>query len=289
MHASDTPRIDLHAHTTHSDGSLEPEALVALAAQAGLAALAVTDHDTTSALPAAHAAGLLHGIEILDGCEITARVPSGIAHVLAYAFDECHGGLQRLLAQVREGRDERNRQMHEKLEALGVPVEEHEVRKYAVGSIVARPHFAQALVDCGHVDTTRQAFDRYLKDRGAAYVRAPAPPAHEIVAAVAAAGGVAVLAHPRTLRLATKSAYRSLLEELVEAGLVGLEVDHPSQDPQQRVMFGELAEELDLVASGGSDFHGAAKPDIHIGTGNGTIDVRYETWERLRERAEERT
>lgn len=289
MSTSDLPRIDLHAHTTHSDGSLEPEALVALAAEAGLAALAVTDHDTTSALPAAHAAGTHHGIEILDGCEITARVPSGIAHILAYAFDENHGGLQRLLARVREGREERNRRIHKKLEALGVPVDDHDVRRHAVGSIVARPHFARALVERGHVDTTRQAFDRYLKDRGPAYVRADVPTAGEAVEAVADSGGIAVLAHPRSLRLGTKEAMRSILGELADAGMVGIEVHHPSQDPQQRAMFRELAEELDLVVSGGSDFHGSAKPRIQIGSGDGTIDVRYDTWERLRERAGERS
>lgn len=278
-------RIDLHAHTIHSDGSLTPTELVDLAAEVGLAALAVTDHDTTGGLPEAREAAARHGIELLSGCEITASVPSGVAHVLAYAFDEEHDAFQSLLAGVRAGRDARNAAIHEKLEALGVPVSEADVRKHAIGSIVARPHFAMAMVDRGHVDTMRQAFDRYLKDRGPAYARAPVPDVAEAIQCVVAAGGVAVLAHPRSLKLGSAQAYRSAIAAMRDAGLAGLEVDHPSQDATLRRQFGALADELGLERSGGSDFHGAHKPGIALGEGNGTIHVTYDTWERLRARA----
>ena len=280
------PRIDLHAHTTHSDGSLTPTELVDLAASVGLAALAVTDHDTTAGLGEAREAATRHGLEVLAGCEITAGVPSGIAHVLAYDFDESHDAFQTLLAGVRAGREERNRRILEKLERLRVPVTPEDVRKHAVGSIVARPHVARAMVDRGHVDTLRQAFDRYLRDGGPAYARAPVPTADEAIRCVVAAGGVAVLAHPRSLKLGSEQAYRDAFQRMCDAGLAGLEVDHPSQDDTLRAQFGALAEELGLVRSGGSDFHGAHKPGIELGRGNGTIDVTYETWERLRARAQ---
>lgn len=279
------PRIDLHAHTTHSDGSLTPTELVDLAAEVGLAALAVTDHDTTGGLAEARVAAERHGIELLAGCEVTAGVPSGIAHVLAYAFDEEHDAFQALLAGVRAGRDERNRRIHEKLEALNVPVSEADVAKHAVGSIVARPHFALAMVDRGHVTSMRQAFDRYLKDRGPAYARAPVPSAEEAIRGIVAAGGVAVLAHPRSLKLGSDKAYRSALRAMARAGLAGLEVDHPSQDARMRRQFGALADELGLERSGGSDFHGAHKPGIALGEGDGSIHVTYDTWARLRARA----
>ena len=278
-------RIDLHAHTTHSDGSFTPTELVDHAAEVGLAALAVTDHDTTAGLDEARDAAARHGIELLAGCEITADVPSGIAHVLAYAFDEDHDAFQSLLAGVRAGRDERNRRIHEKLEALGVGVSEADVREHAIGSIVARPHFAMAMVSRGHVDTTRQAFDRYLRDRGPAYARAPVPSAEEAIRCIVDAGGVAVLAHPRSLKLGSEGAYREAFTSMRDAGLAGLEVDHPSQDDRMRRHFGALADELGLVRSGGSDFHGAHKPGIELGKGNGTIHVTYETWEALLERA----
>ncbi|MDA1196114.1 MAG: PHP domain-containing protein, partial [Planctomycetota bacterium] len=199
-------RIDLHAHTTHSDGTLAPAALVALAAEVGLHALAITDHDTTSALPEARAAAADLGVEIWTGCEVTCGMPSGIAHVLAYAFDEQDAGLQALLMRVRAGREERNTGIYERLEALGVPVTVAEVEQHADSPIVARPHFARALVAAGHVETVRQAFDRYLRDGGPAYVRPLVPPAPEAVAAVVAAGGVAVLAHPRSLKLGSRTA-----------------------------------------------------------------------------------
>lgn len=279
------PRIDLHAHTTCSDGSLTPTDLVRRAAAEGLAALAVTDHDTLAGLEEARATGATAGVEVIDGCEVTASLSAGVAHVLAYGFDPRDRDLAALLARVRAGRAERNRRMHERLAALAVPVDEEEVERHAIGSIVARPHFAAAMVAAGHVDTVRQAFDRYLADGAAAYVRTPAPPATEVVAGVVAAGGAPVLAHPRSLRLGTRAAYRRVLAELREAGLVGLEVDHPSQDPTQRATFGELADELDLVRTGGSDFHGASKPGIALGRGDGTIDVPYATWERLQARS----
>ncbi|MDF1699618.1 MAG: PHP domain-containing protein [Planctomycetota bacterium] len=277
--------IDLHAHTTHSDGSLTPTELVDLAAEVGLAALALTDHDTTGGLPEARAAAERHGIEVLAGCEITAGVPAGVAHVLAYAFDEEHDAFQGLLSEVRAGRDERNDRIHAKLEKLGVPVSEEDVRKHAVGCIVARPLFAMAMVDRGHVDTMRQAFDHYLRDRGPAYARAPVPSAEEAIGQVVAAGGVAVLAHPRSLKLGGEQAYREAFTRMRDAGLVGLEVDHPSQDAKLRRQFGALADELGLERSGGSDFHGAHKPGIALGTGNGTIAVTYATWARLLARA----
>jgi len=277
-------RIDLHAHTVHSDGTLTPRELVERAQGLGLGALAVTDHDTTEALPEAHAAGADLGVEILDGCEITAHLPSGTIHVLAYAFDDRNPEFAGLLERVRAGRDGRNQRILEKLADLHVPLDYEEVRALAHGTIVARPHFAQAMVNRGYVADLRESFRHYLRDGGPAYARADVPTAEEAIRATAAAGGVSVLAHPRTLRLENRRGYEHVVGRLKEAGLSGLEVDHPSHDTTRRTLFADLARVLDLVPTGGSDFHGANKPHIELGIGDGTIEVRYETWERLLER-----
>ena len=274
-------RIDLHAHTTHSDGTLTPAELVRLAWQRGLGALAVTDHDTTAGLPEARRVGAAVGVEILDGCEVTAHLPAGIVHILAYGFDPEDADFQAMLVDVRRGRDERNVVILEKLTALGVPVTESEVSRHVEGSITARPHIAAALVDQGHADDLQAAFRLYLRDGGPAYAQAQVPAAEEVIARIIAAGGVAVLAHPRSLGLRHRRSYRQLFAGLKQEGLAGIEVHHPSHGIEQRQMFQALADELELVATGGSDFHGANKPYLELGTGDGTIEVDRAVWDAL--------
>jgi hypothetical protein len=274
-------RIDLHAHTNHSDGTVTPTALVRLAREVGLSLLAVTDHDTTSALPEAQAEGLALGVEVIVGCEISTRIPEGNVHVLAYGFDPSDTGFQRFLAGVREARERRNDRIFEKLAALGVPVLREDVLRHVHGRILARPHFARAMVDRGHVPDLRAAFTQYLRDGGPAYVAAAAPPPADAVRAVRAAGGVSVLAHPGQIKLGTREAHDRVLGELADAGLAGLEVFHPSHDAATRTDFARLARDHDLVASGGSDFHGEHKPHIRLGSGDGTIDIPRATWDAL--------
>ncbi len=287
MHAEPPPdarRIDLHAHTVHSDGTFTPTALVDEAARIGLSALAVTDHDTTTALQEAHDRGAETGVEILDGCEISTSIPTGIVHILTYAFDLSNAQLQDLLERVRTSRDARNAAMLEKLDALRLPLTHEEVARHAHGRIVARPHFARAMVEAGYVDDIRQAFKHYLHDDGPAYVIANMPAPEEAIRATVAAGGVCVLAHPKQLKLGGMGKYRDVVGRFRDAGLAGLEIDHPTHNEKDRERFHRLACDLDLVPSGGSDFHGAAKPHIRLGEGDGTIHVPYATWTALLER-----
>jgi predicted metal-dependent phosphoesterase TrpH len=277
-------RIDLHAHTEHSDGTLSPAALARLARDVGLALLAVTDHDTTSGVTEAQAMGRTLGVEVVAGCEISTRIPQGNVHVLAYDFDPADAGFQGFLAGVRSARERRNDRIFERLAQLGVPVTHAEVAVHVKGRILARPHFARALVARGHAPDIRTAFSQYLRDGGPAYVQAEGPPPEAAVRAVRAAGGVAVLAHPAQIRLPDRAAFTPFLAALRSAGLAGLEVQHPSQDHEQRAFLGDLARQHDLLPSGGSDFHGDAKPHVRLGVGDGTIDVRLETWEALRSR-----
>lgn len=273
--------IDLHAHTWFSDGSSSPRELVTEAARIGLSHLAVTDHDTFEAVPEARATGRELGVEILTGCEVTTALPEGIVHILGYDFDTAHAGLAELLAGIRKERDERNDAILDRLRALRVPVSREAIERHAHGRIIARPHIAKAMVEAGHVDDTRQAFRRYLRDNGPAFVKARVPRPERAIRVLVDAGGVVVMAHPGNLRLGRQAAYREVFQMLRDAGLHGIEVDHPSHKPEARQSFSHLAKELGLVESGGSDFHGEAKPHIALGSGDGTIDVPLATWEAL--------
>lgn len=279
---NDTRRIDLHAHTVHSDGTFTATELVEEAHRFGLAGLAVTDHDTTTALAEAHEVGTRLGVTIFDGCEISTSIPTGIVHILTYGFDVEHDELQAFLGRVRGARDERNDRMFARLEELGVPLEREDVQRLAHGRIVARPHFARAMVTKGYVHDIREAFSKYLRDGGPAYVPAHMPSPEEAIEVATRAGGACVLAHPKQLRLGKNEAYRPVVRSMVEAGLVGIEIDHPTHKPEDRDQFRTLATELNLVCSGGSDFHGAAKPHIRLGEGDGTIHVTWATWDALR-------
>ena len=274
-------RIDLHTHTLCSDGSDSPETLIAKAAEAGLSAVAITDHDTFDALVPAAQAAKAHGIELLPGCEVSTALPSGVVHILAYGMDTGHAGLLSLLDRIRSARTRRNVRILEKLASLGAPVSETAIHKQADGPIVARPHIAQALVEAGHVESVREAFDRFLNDRGPAYEQARLPDPIEAIRCIVAAGGAAVVAHPRQMRLGSVGRYRRVFTKWRGAGLAGIEVQHVSHDTTHRNRYALLAKELDLVPTGGSDYHGAAKPWLRLGVGDGTIEVRRGTWDAL--------
>ncbi len=264
--------IDLHTHSTFSDGSLTPEELVGLAANARLEAVALTDHDTTGGLPRFLASAACSGLRGITGVEISAEHHPGAMHILGYLFDPDHAGLQEQLAQLRVGRTARNRQILEKLQALGLELTWDEVHALAGGEVVGRPHFARALIARGHVQDKAEAFSKLLARGRPAYAeRFRLSPAASIQM-IRAAGGVAVLAHPCSLKLGQK-ALRALLVELCAAGLGGLEVYHSEHNPSQTRLYHRLATELGLALTGGSDFHGALMPDIKLGRGFGGLRV----------------
>jgi predicted metal-dependent phosphoesterase TrpH len=283
-------RIDLHAHTFHSDGTLSPGDVVRLAKESGLRAVAVTDHDTTAGWAEAMEAGRVLGVEVIGGIEVTARFPGRAMHVLAYGCDVRDPGIQTLLRlrEIRAGRDARNPRILDRLAGLGCSVSMEDVLAEAKGEAVGRPHIARALVKKGFAPDVRAAFALFLKDGGPAYVATETVEPVQVIATVAAAGGVTVLAHPKQLRLEGPSAAETLVRDLAAAGLGGIEVWHPSHDSGHRAAYLALATAHGLVPSGGSDFHGANKPDVRLGTGDGTIDVGYATWEALRARCASR-
>ena len=244
--------IDLHMHTTASDGTFAPAALVDRAYAAGIRTLSVTDHDTMAGVPEAASAAAERGMEFLPGIEITAVADGRDVHLLAYFLDPAPAGLEAFLVDQREDRVRRARAMGERLAALGAPIviEGLIAAASTTGRAVARPSVARALVEAGHCATVQEAFDRWLADGGPAYVgRRGASPA-EVVHLVARSGGLAAVAHPGLLRR------DDLIPGLVTAGLGALEVFHSDHDTAAQARYQRLAAQHGLAICGGSDFHG---------------------------------
>ena len=257
--------IDLHVHTTASDGTLTPEQVVQLAKQTGLAALAITDHDTTAGVPEALETGRELEIEVIAGVELSVvHERCGSLHILGYYIDPRHPDLGEKLEAMRDGRDERNLEILEKLRQLGMQLDLHKVKARAGGQVIGRPHMAQELLALGHVSSIKEAFDRFLARGKPAYAERKRMTPPEAIQRIRNASGVAVLAHPGLLPLAT-DALETELAELAEQGIQGLEVHYPEHSPADTRRFLELAKKHNLVITGGTDFHGDNKPDIKLG------------------------
>ncbi|MBA4389028.1 MAG: hypothetical protein C0404_13690 [Verrucomicrobia bacterium] len=264
--------IDLHTHSTFSDGSLTPAELVKEAKRIGLTAIALTDHDSTGGLDLFLAACRKHGVTGIPGVEISADCKHGTMHMLGYHINPSEVGLQAVLEKIRDGRSSRNQEIIRKLNELGLELSWNEVKAYAGEDVVGRPHFAQALVARGYVSSKERAFDLYLAKGKPGYIdRLKMTPADSIQAIVGA-DGIAVLAHPFTLGLGGKD-LKKCIEELRDAGLRGMEVFYSEHSPVQVEEYRKLAVELGLVATGGSDFHGKANPRISLGRGFGPLNV----------------
>jgi hypothetical protein len=265
-------RIDLHLHTTHSDGSLPPAEVLALAHKAGVRALAITDHDITTGIPEALAAGAALGIEVIAGVEISSRYGDNELHILGYFLDWQDPTLNARLAGLRASRHTRNPQIIERLRALGVDITYDEVKELAGTESVGRPHIARVLMQKGYVQSAREAFDRFLAHGKPAYVPRELPDPPEAIAWIRAAKGVPVLAHPFWTGQEGEELFR-LCEKLKADGLGGVEVHYSTHNPKQTAELRDIAERLDLLVTGGSDFHGITKPDIAVGVGRGGLSV----------------
>ncbi|HHC07727.1 MAG TPA: PHP domain-containing protein, partial [Actinobacteria bacterium] len=224
------PVIDLHTHSAASDGTDPPEAIPRLAAEAGLSAVALTDHDTLAGIPEATRAAAAVGVELVPGVELSVRHGEAKLHLLVYFLEPDDGPLQRRLAELRAGRSERNVEILRRLAALGYPLELDEVLAQAKGDAVGRPHIADALVARGWFPDRSAAFAALLRDGGPAYVERRRLEAVEAIELAAASGAVAAVAHPSTIS-ANRAGYADLFRSLAEVGLVGIEVDHPEHDP----------------------------------------------------------
>ena len=248
--------IDLHTHSTYSDGTNTVSENVRLARERGLAGIAITDHDTTAGLTEAAVAAEGTGLRIVPGIEFSAEHDGASLHVLAYWADPADPALVEELRRLTDTRFRRGELMVEKLQALGYDISFERVRAIAGDDLIARPHVAQAMVEAGIVGTEKEAFDRFISDGGIAYVPKHALAPMDALRLIRDAGGVCVLAHPAMWK-GNGSVPDELIEEMAEHGMGGLEVDHPDHDAGQRAHYRAVAERLELVPTGASDCHGA--------------------------------
>jgi len=279
-----TSVIDLHSHTNCSDGSATPAELVWLAASAGAAAVAITDHDTLAGLAEGRAAAQEAGIEFINGVEISAEFHPGTMHILGYLIDESSTELNAALEELRRARLERNPQIAARLQELGMDVPYEEVAGLAGNEVVGRPHFASLLVRKGYVDTIKEAFDRFLAKGTPAYVEKRRLSPADSIAVIRAAGGVAVLAHPYQMQLSDEDT-ETQVRQLKALGLDGIEAIYSRLSQSERDRYARLARRLDLLVTGGSDFHGSFKPDIRIVSGLGDLEVPYERLAEIKARS----
>ncbi len=281
--------VDLHTHSTASDGTLTPTQLVNSAHAAGLVGLALTDHDSGNGLLEAQREAAKIGLRFVPGIEISAEYPHpGTMHILGYYIDPLSAGLQRMSDILLEGRNNRNPRIIARLNELGCHITLQQVRDIARrGSnderaiVLGRPHIAQAMVEAGSVSSVKQAFDVYLGTTGAAYFDKERLTPRQAIECIHAAGGLAVLAHPVQLRTGNPAELQHVLANLVEAGLDGIEVWHSDHRPQDSQLFLEFARRYNLAVTGGSDFHGTPKPDIALGLGRDNLRVPVEYLDRL--------
>jgi predicted metal-dependent phosphoesterase TrpH len=274
-------RIDLHLHTTHSDGSLPPSEVLKLAGRASVAALAITDHDITSGIPEAVAAGQELGIEVIPGVEVSSFDGRSELHILGYFLDWEDPTLNARLATLRASRHRRNPLIIERLRAAGLEISYEEVRTLAGTESVGRPHIAQVLMQKKYVSSAKEAFDRYLAEGRPAYVARELPAPADAIQWIREAKGVAVLAHPTWVK-DNGDGLRSCVATLKAAGLDGVEVHYSTHSKAQTASYLEMAQRLDLLITGGSDFHGVTKPDIEVGYGRGDLKVNPRLLEPLK-------
>jgi 3',5'-nucleoside bisphosphate phosphatase len=264
--------IDLHCHSVFSDGSDTPEAICELAAAAGLTAVALTDHDGLDGIERARSRADELGIRLVSGCEVSCTWSPGTLHMLCYFVEPGDGPLPHELARLAEDRATRNERMAAKLEALGLPISYAEVIEEAGGKGVGRPHFAAVLVRHGVVGSIQEAFDTYLAKGGAGYVNKTRVSPEEIILTARASGALAVLAHPFSLGL-EGAELEAAIGGLAAVGLSGLECYYSRYSVERREQLAAIAGRHGLVATGGSDYHGTYKPDLHLGVGEGDLHV----------------
>ena len=272
-------RIDLHVHSTSSDGSYSPEALVDLAKEQGLSAIAITDHDTVSGFAPAYEYGKLMGIEVVPGIEISTKY-GGPIHILGYYVDVNSEKLKPVLDWVVHDRDERNRKIAEKMAADGIPISYDRMRQ-RFGEVIGRPHFARILVELGLARNTRDAFDRYVEKGQRYYLPRNFLSIERSVEIIREAGGIPVLAHPFQYKR-DDDGLRDILKHCMDYGLMGMECRYSGYSQEQSSYLEALADEYGLLMTGGSDFHGINKPDIRLGDGKGGLNVPYEFLERMK-------
>jgi hypothetical protein len=274
--------VDLHLHTTASDGVLSPSGVVRYAKAKGLQAIAITDHDTIEGCEEGLSEGERIGFEVIPGIEISAEYSPGSMHILGFFLDIHHPLLNERLEYLQKARGERNPKMVARLNQLGIEVTYEEVLKASGGGQVGRPHFANVLLEKKVVRSFQEAFDRFLKKGAPAYVDKFRFTSKEALHFINEAGGVAVLAHPNTLGVNGYSELEKLIVRLADEGLKGIEVYYPEHSAVEVAQYKTLADRYSLVSTGGTDYHGIEKNELDIGVGRGEMKLPYSIVEKIK-------
>lgn len=266
-------KVDLHIHSTASDGSLTPGEIVKQAASLNLYAISITDHDSIDAYETVRPNKLSEGLFLISGVEISTAFPPPFfsekesLHLLGYGFDINNTKLRRMLLDQQKARSSRNPKIIEKLNQAGIPISIEDVEKMAGKKDIGRPHIAKYLVSKGFARDIDEAFDRYLGKGRCAYVEKTKIPVQEAIDTIKVAGGIAVMAHPILIQRHTDLPLETLVRVLVNSGIEGMEVYYPGQSSEETRFFESLAERFGLIMTGGSDFHGDINPEIQMGSG----------------------
>ena len=279
-------RVDLHTHSTKSDGTYTPSKLMAYAVEKGLKAIALTDHDTTEGITEARdwIASNNADLELVPGIEFSTIHTAGKEHdihVVGLFIDYASDAFQAKLNSFIDSRVTRNHRMCAKLTAFGMPVTYDDLRNEFPGGVITRAHYGRYLLNHGYVRTIKEAFDRYIGEGCPCYVPREKVSPTDAVRIILAAKGVPVLAHPILYNMKDIE-LRGLVQQMKEAGLVGIEAIYSTYDPEDEQYIRRIAKDYDLQISGGSDFHGTNKPGIDLGTGLGSLFVPEDVLERLR-------
>jgi len=278
--------IDLHIHSTASDGSLTPAEIIDHAQRLNLAAIAITDHDSLYGSKEALQSNIPPSLKFLTGVEISAAHPpffpgSGSFHILGYGIRLDNPALNKALDRLREARKNRNPKIITRLNELGFKISLDDVHQTVEQGQLARPHIAKAMVKKGFVESIDEAFDLFLGAGKPAYIDKDRIGCEEALKMIREAGGVPVLAHPGLLNIDDECQLDELIQNLIKIGMRGIEVYYPEHSPEQIRRYTELAEKYGLLMSGGTDFHGSITPGIKMGTGKGTLFIPFKLYEKL--------
>jgi len=278
--------IDLHIHSTASDGSLTPAEIIDHAHRLNLAAIAITDHDSIYGSKEALRTGIPPSLKFLTGVEISAAHPlffpgSGSFHILGYCIRLDNYALNQTLNRLRQARKNRNPKIIKRLNELGLKISLEDVNQMVANGQLGRPHIAQAMIKMGFVESMDEAFDRFLGAGKPAYVDKDRIGCEEAIKMILGAGGVPVLAHPALLNIDDDCQLDELIQNLIKIGMRGIEVYYPEHSSEQTQHYTELANKYDLLMTGGTDFHGSITPKIKMGTGKGALFVPYKLYEKL--------
>jgi predicted metal-dependent phosphoesterase TrpH len=278
--------IDLHVHSTASDGTHSPQELVAMAAKLGLQAISITDHDTLDGSRQAFKCDIPPALKLLSGIEISVQAPAygtvkGGLHILGYGIDPDNPPLLQALKKFQNIRKERILRIVDQINQLGIPLTLQMVKNEAGGGTSGRPHVASAMVKAGYAKDINDAFDRYLGNGKPCCIGKERMTCEKAFELIQAAGGIPVLAHPYLIPCRSRDDLNRLVKSLCDLGLKGLEIYYPEHTPENIAHYSQLADQYGLLRTGGTDYHGELIPEIALGRGSGDFYVPYELFTKM--------